>query len=80
MRSKKIKLGFVVVDTRTGEHLSAIFKQRAPARAIAKALYEGNACSTVGVHTLEAYVHEGWKRGDSLEGYVEPEILQKLKA
>lgn len=78
MRSKKIKLGFVVVDTRSGEQLSAIFKQRAPARAIAKALYEADA-RNVGVQTLEAHVHEGWKRGDSLEGYVEPALLEKLK-
>jgi hypothetical protein len=78
MRSKKINLGFVVIDTKTGEHLSAIFKRREPAREIAKSLH-ASGINNVGVHTLEAYVHDGWKRGDSLDGYVEPSLLAKIQ-
>lgn len=76
-RSKKVRLGFVVVDTRTGEFLSEVSARRDPPRATAKRLYEGGR-EHVGVRTLEAHVPEGWKRGDSLEWYVEPDVLRLL--
>lgn len=76
-RSKKIPLGFRVVDTRSGESLSEIFSRRQPARDKAKELTD--AGRNVGVQTLEAYVPSDWKKGDPLEPYVEPEILEALK-
>jgi hypothetical protein len=77
-RSKKVRLGFVVVDTRTEEYLSEVSARRAPARATAKRLYDSGR-ESVGVHTLEAHVPDDWKRGDSLEGYVEPDVLHLLE-
>jgi hypothetical protein len=77
-RSKKINLGFVVIDTHTGEYLSDVFTKREPPRTIAKELYQSGR-EHVGVHTLEAHVPASWKRGDPLEGYVEPHVLEKLR-
>jgi hypothetical protein len=53
-RSKKISIGFQVVDTRTDEALSPVFARRDLARAAAKVCYEaGRNC---GVRHLEEYV------------------------
>lgn len=79
MRSKRVNLGFVVIDTRTGEYLSPVWKVRGPARDHAKALYAKGYMGSLGVHTLQAYVPESWKRGDSLEGLVDYALLEKLK-
>jgi len=76
VRSKKIPLGFQVVNTRTGEPLSEIFSRREPCREIAKALGDRGVPS--GVQKIEAYVHEGWKRGDDLSYYVSPELLERI--
>lgn len=52
-RSRKVSLGFQVVDVRTGEALSPVFDKRAPARVEAARLYEaGKNC---GVRHLEDY-------------------------
>jgi hypothetical protein len=53
-RSKKISLGFVVVDLKTGEKLSPVFARRAPAREIAVGLYKLGTVS--GVQQLVDYV------------------------
>jgi hypothetical protein len=52
--SKKISVGFQVVDTRTGAALSSVFQARAPARAAAARLYADGIPS--GVRHLEEYV------------------------
>lgn len=79
MRSKKVNLGFVVVDTATGEMLSDVFARREPAREAAKQFYRSGR-TLVGVRTLQAHVPEDWKRGDSLEGYVDARVLEKIQA
>ena len=76
-RSKKIPLGFRVVDTKSGEPLSVIFSRREPAREVSKELFSQGKSS--GVETLEAYVPVSWKRGDSLEPYISPELSEALK-
>lgn len=76
-RSKKIPLGFRVIDTRSGEPLSIVFSRREPARNAAKEFYTQGKNS--GVETLEAYVPVSWKRGDPLDPYVTPEVLEALK-
>lgn len=53
--SKKVRLGFRVVNVKTGEVLSEIFKKRAPAREIAARLYKETGVLT-GVQTVEEYV------------------------
>jgi hypothetical protein len=55
-RSKKINLGFQVVDVRTGAIRSEVFDRRAPARAIAVKITREEPSSFVGVRTLEDYV------------------------
>jgi hypothetical protein len=55
MRSKKISLGFRVINTRTGELLSEIFSRRNPAREIAAALYREQGIPT-GVEQVTDYV------------------------
>ena len=53
-RSKKISLGFQVVDIKTDEPLSPVFAKREPAREAAKVCYAaGRNC---GVRHLEEYV------------------------
>jgi hypothetical protein len=53
-RSKKISIGFQVVDVRTNEALSPVFAKREPARAAANECYRaGRNC---GVRHLEEYV------------------------
>jgi hypothetical protein len=53
-RSKKISIGFQVVDVRTDEAPSPIFARREPARAAANEAYRaGRNC---GVRHLEEYV------------------------
>ncbi len=54
-RSKKISLGFVVVNVKTGEKLSKVFDRRAPAKEIAANLYKLDGTLT-GVRHLEEYV------------------------
>lgn len=76
-RSKKIPLGFQAVNIRTGAPLSEIFPKREPARAAVKVLLSQGL--NAGVQTLEAYVPASWKRGDSLEPYVTPEVFEALK-
>jgi hypothetical protein len=76
-RSKKITLGYQAVDIRTGKPLSDIFSKREPARAAVKILLSQGL--NAGVQTVEAYVPSDWKRGDSLESYVDPETLEALK-
>ena len=76
-RSKKISLGFRVVNTRTGISLSPIFTRREPARDIAKRLWEIEGIP-VGVQKVEAHVPAAWKRGDSLMGYVDDDIILQL--
>jgi len=49
-RSKKVRLGFVVVNTRTGEELSDRFRRRASARKISESLAAEGIPS--GVRTL----------------------------
>jgi hypothetical protein len=55
-RSRKISLGFQVVDTKSGVALSEVFKRREPARVIAKILYEQGI--STGVRHLEDYISE----------------------
>ena len=62
-RSKKIPLGFQVVNTRTDEALSGVFTRREPARERAAEIYREHPEKHPGIRKLEAYVHEGWKRG-----------------
>jgi hypothetical protein len=76
-RSKKITLGYQAVDIRTGKPLSEIFSKREPARAVVKVLLSQGL--NAGVRNVEAYVPSDWKRGDSLEPYVESEVLEALK-
>lgn len=63
-RSRKVSLGFQVVDTKTGEVLSEIFARREPAREIAGRLYREKGLST-GVRHLEDYIaaedYPAWK-------------------
>lgn len=63
-RSKKIRLGFVVVNTRTSEYLSDVFPRREEPRKISHDLNQRGV--PAGVRTLETHVHEGWKKGDPL--------------
>lgn len=63
-RSKKIRLGFVVVNTRTSEYLSDVFPRREKPRKISHDLNQKGV--PAGVRTLETHVHEGWKKGDPL--------------
>jgi hypothetical protein len=76
-RSKKVPLGYQAVNIRTGQPLSEIFSKREPARAAVKVLLSQGL--NAGVQTLEAYVPSSWKRGDSLEPYVTPEVFEALK-
>jgi hypothetical protein len=55
-RSKKISLGFQVVDTRSGEALSEVFDKRGPAREVASAIYKSDPMRSTGVRHLEDYV------------------------
>ena len=57
MRSKKLSLGFQVVNTKTGEALSPIFDKREPARVIASTLYKEAGIPT-GVRHLQDYIGE----------------------
>ena len=77
-RSKRISLGFRVVNTRTGIPLSPIFIHREPARDIAKRLWEEEAIP-VGVQKVEVHVPSTWKRGDSLIGYADDDIIAQLQ-
>jgi hypothetical protein len=79
MKHKKIKLGFIVVDIRTGEYMSALFKEYDQANATATALYGAGALGAVDVRPIEAHVPEGWKHGDSLEGCVDEKLLKRLE-
>jgi len=54
-RSKKISLGFRVVNIQTREALSPIFAKRAPAREIAARLYREHGTLT-GVEQITEYV------------------------
>ena len=55
-RSKRISLGFQVVDTRSGEALSRVFARREPARTIAKEFYAREPARSIGVRQLQEYV------------------------
>lgn len=79
MRHRKIKLGFIVVHTRTGEYMSGLFKEYDQANAIATAIYGAGALGEVDVRPIEAHVPEGWKPGDSLEGCVDEKLLRRLE-
>jgi len=53
MRSKRVSLGFRVVDYRTGEAFSETFKTRAKARAALEALYLAAPCPGCGASAAE---------------------------
>ena len=78
MKSRKIRLGFIVVDTRTDEYMSAVFKDYDQANAIATAIYGAGALGEIDVRPIDAQVPEGWKHGDSLKGIVDDELLRRL--
>lgn len=77
-RSKKVKLGYRIVDTRTGEAYTKIVPRKDDKlRDQAKALTsEGKS---VGIQTVEVHVPESWKKGDDLEPYVPKDVLEGLK-
>jgi len=64
-RSKKITLGFVVVNTLTGIHRSRIFSRRAAARAAQTVLIENGLSDLLhlGIAKLEEHVPAEWVRG-----------------
>lgn len=64
-RSKRVCLGFVVVETSTGEQRSIVFTRRAPAVEISTRL--SRAGERVGVRKLEEHVPVEWKRGRDFE-------------
>jgi hypothetical protein len=57
-RSRKISLGFQVVNTRTGEAYSEVFARREPAREIARAMYARDPSVPIGIRHLEDYISE----------------------
>jgi hypothetical protein len=63
-RSKKISLGFQVVDTRTSAALSEVFDRRGPAREVAVMLTKTDPTRSVGVRHLEDYVAADASRED----------------
>jgi DNA topoisomerase IB len=76
-RSKKIKLGYRIVDLSTGESYSKIVPRKDDKlrEQIRKLADEGK---NVGIQTVEVHVPESWKKGDSLEPFAPKDILDGL--
>jgi DNA topoisomerase IB len=76
-RSKKIKLGYRVVDTRTGEAYSKIVPRKDDKlKDLVKKLHEEG--KSVGIQTVEVHVPESWKKGDPLSPYAPKDVLDGL--
>ncbi len=76
MKSKKVTLGFVVVLSKTGEHVSEIFDRWRPALEItakrnaeitAYGIGPHHARPWVAAHKIETHIPAEWKRGVDFE-------------
>ena len=77
-RSKKVKLGFRIVDIRTGEAYTKIVPRKDDKlREQAKKLHEEG--KNVGIQTVEVHVPESWKKGDPLEQWAPKDVLEGLQ-
>jgi DNA topoisomerase IB len=78
-RSKKIKLGYRIIDLRTGEAYTKILPKKDKPKLLEQAKkmhYEEG--KNVAVQTVEVHVPESWKKGDSLEPYAPRDVLEGL--
>jgi DNA topoisomerase I-like protein len=76
-RSKKIKLGYRIVDTRTGEAYSKIVPRKDDSlKALVRKLADEG--KNVGIQTVEIHVPESWKKGDPLDAYAPKDVLEGL--
>jgi DNA topoisomerase IB len=78
-RSKKVKLGYRIIDLRTGEAYTKIFPKKDKPKLLEQAKrmhYEEG--KNVAVQTVEVHVPDSWKKGDSLEPYAPKDVLDGL--
>lgn len=78
-RSKRVNLGYRVVDTRTGEAYSKILPKKDKPKLLEQAKKLHGEGKNVGVQTVEVHVPESWKKGDDLEPYAPKDVLEGLK-
>lgn len=76
-RSKKIKLGYRIVDIRTGEAYTKIVPRKDDSLRDQARKFESEG-KRVGIQTVEVHVPESWKKGDSLEPYAPKDVLEGL--